>query len=268
MSEVRFDACGVIEDLRRRQSPYWGVHAARYRFAKPHVAGARVLDIACGTGYGLPVLQTNAYSVVGVDVDFDAAQKARAEIGQGPEVVLVADGYCLPFQDGSFNVVTSFETLEHLEERGQFVGELRRVLASKGLCIISTPNANYTRPVNGRPLNPHHVFEYKPEELTAELQKHFSDVRLFGQVLDSRFAISPFLEEQQRLPYTPRALTRLLLWRVINKLPMAVRDHLSYAIWGHPLFPGDSDYDFTPDRVEDAIVLVALCSGSPVNCTT
>ena len=261
MSVPRFDASELAQSLRG-QSPWWGIHAARYRFAAPHVAGCSVLDIACGTGYGLPVLQARARCVVGADVDFEAARKARAEIGNGPEYIVVADGGRLPFADESFDVITSFETLEHLEMRPQFIAELGRVLTNEGLCIISTPNANYTQPVEAVPRNPHHVFEYTPPELLTELGKHFRNIELLGQVLDSRFVMSPFLDDQDRMPRTVRAQTRLLLWRVINKMPAVVRDHLSQAVWGHPLFPGDTDYRFDSARVDDAPVLVALCRGT------
>ena len=144
---------GTTRDHRR--DAWWGVHAARYNFAVPFVKERRVLDIACGTGYGLPVLHRVASAVVGVDVEFLAARKAR---GDGQERALVADGCRLPFEDGSFDVATSFETLEHIQQRSTFVSELRRVLARDGLLILSTPNANHTRPVDGKPHNPYHVF--------------------------------------------------------------------------------------------------------------
>jgi SAM-dependent methyltransferase len=243
----------------RRKSPWWGIHAARYQFAVQHVGGARVLDIACGTGYGLPVLQTRALQVVGADLDIRAARKARAAIGNGREAVVVADGCHLAFGDATFDVITSFETLEHLELRSQFLAELRRVLTPDGLCIISTPNANYTLPINGKPRNPHHLHEYTPEELLAELRKHFASFVLLGQVIDSRFVISPFWDDQQQLPRNPKVQARLLLWRVLNKLPASLRDRLSYALWGHPLFPGEADYEFSEETVKTAPVLIAIC---------
>lgn len=265
MSEVRFDASKAALSSLRNQSPYWGVHAARYQFAKPHVGGSLVLDIACGTGYGLPILKTRARSVVGVDVDLEAVRKARMAIGTGPENLITADGCRLPFGDATFDVITSFETLEHLHTRREFVAELGRVLRPEGLCIISTPNANYTRPENGKPRNPHHIFEYTPKELTAELGERFAHIQLLGQTLDSRYVMSPFLEDQQRMPRTPLALTRLGLWRVINKMPIGIRDYLSNALWGHPLFPGDEDYRFSTLTVPEAPVLVALCRNSLVS---
>ena len=259
MSEVRFDASKAAPELLRRQSPYWGVHVARYQFAKAHVSHSLVLDIACGTGYGLPILLTKARSVVGVDLDLEAIEKARSSVGKAHVQLVAADGCCLPFPDATFDAITSFETLEHLETRREFLAELRRVLKPAGLCIVSTPNAHYTRPQNGIPRNPHHVFEYTPRELTEELERHFTKVELAGQTLDSRFVMSPFQDDQERLPRTPLALTRIALWRVINKMPIGLRDHLSNALWGHPLYPGDEDYRFSALTVPEAPVLVALC---------
>jgi SAM-dependent methyltransferase len=259
MSEIRFDASGDSPARLKRVSPWWGVHAARYEFAAPYVPGCHVLDIACGTGYGMPILGGRARRVVGVDMDLRAVRTARAQVGDRPGTVVAADGGRLPFHDGAFDVVTSFETLEHLTERGAFLAELRRVLGRTGLGIISTPNANYTRPVNGKPRNPHHVFEYTPAELRAELQKHFGSVELLGQMLHPRFTISPFVDDHRRMPRTVGPQTRLFLWRVMNKLPAALRDTLSQGLWGHAWFPDVGDYCFGPGTVEEAPDLVALC---------
>ena len=245
----------------RGRSPWWGVHVARYRFALPHVKeGCRLLDIACGTGYGLAMLRARAHSAVGADIDWQTARQALDELRGGrPAAVVLADGRRLPFRDASFDLITSFETIEHMEERGRFVAELRRALAPDGLCIISTPNANYTRPVDGRPVNPHHVYEYRPEELLEELRPHFGEVELLGQTLDARFRMSPFLDDQVRLPRDLGTRAQLLLWRVLNRLPPAVHDPVSRLAWGHPLIPQETDYVFDRASVEGAPVLVALC---------
>jgi SAM-dependent methyltransferase len=260
MSQIRFDASAIPKSVRRNQSPYWGEHTARYLFAAPFVTGRNILDIACGTGYGLAELQRNSRYVVGADLDFEAVDKARTELDpRGTSLVLVADGCDLPFNDGSFEAITSFETLEHLENRNEFLRELRRVLAPTGICIISTPNAIFTQPMNGKPRNPHHVYEYSPTELTAELSNHFDKVELFGQHLSPRFAIPPFWDDQQRLPRDLKTQSGLLLWRIINKLPIKMRDTLSSSFWGHSFYPTESDYQFDRSNVECSRVLVALC---------
>lgn len=242
----------------RPSNAWWAVHTARYLFATQHVAGRRTLDIACGTGYGLPILRAGTRRIVGADLDRRALNKAQAEPGQSPWTLVSSDGKRLPFSDGSFDAVTSFETIEHLKERDLFLAELRRVLAPGGILILSTPNANHTEPVNGKPRNPYHVYEYTPEELRATLEGHFEEVTLLGQVLDPRFVLSPFWDDQQRLPRTLRAQARLRLWRLLNKLPADLRDAVSRLVWGHPLLPTERDYRFLLESVAEAPVLVAL----------
>ena len=243
-------------------SPWWGIHLARYRFATSHVEGRRVLDVACGSGYGLAVLlKARARWVAGVDLNLGAARKVQAELRGGPGQVIVADGCELPFADESFEVITSFETLEHLVCRKEFLAEMRRVLITEGLCILSTPNANHTLPVNGKPRNPYHVYEYTPQELLVELSNYFACVIILGQILDPRFLISPFQDEQERLSKYPRMRALVLFWRVLNKLPFAVRDRISLILWGHPFLPSETDYWFSDLALEEAPVLVALCHG-------
>ncbi len=262
MSQVRLDASCVPTSVRRNQTPYWGEHTARYGFAVQYVSGLRVLDIACGTGYGLSILGESTSFLVGADLDFEAIKKARSEISNDTTAAMVADCCRLPFANETFEAVTSFETLEHLEFRSQFLSELRRVLTPSGVCIISTPNANYTQPVNGRPRNPFHVFEYSPEEFTSELEEHFGYIKLFGQNLNPRFVISPFWEDQEKLVVTPKNFLTLLVWRVLNKLPFKLRDELSNTLWGHTLYPDMQDYQFETTAVQSARVLLAVCSSS------
>ena len=256
MAVERLDAPAGEHDPQP-DTAWWGVHAARYGFATDYVTGHRVLDMACGTGYGMRILSSSARTVLGADVDFTAARAAR---DAGP--IVVADGKALPFRTSGFDVVTTFETLEHLEHRREFLAELKRVLVPGGGLVLSTPNARYTRPVDGRPKNPYHVFEYTPEELGAEVSDYFEDVRMLGQQISDRFRISPFWDDQERMPRTPTARARLLLWRILNRLPARPRDFASRAIWGHSLYPGAEDYTFTTEAVPTAPVLVVVARNS------
>src|SRR2546421_9141968 len=87
-------------------SPWYVVHMARYLFAQTRIAGGLTLDIACGTGYGLPVLQERALKVVGVELDERAAREAKECVEGSPAAVLRADGYQLPFADETFDRIT------------------------------------------------------------------------------------------------------------------------------------------------------------------
>ncbi|MBZ5559460.1 MAG: methyltransferase domain-containing protein [Acidobacteriia bacterium] len=253
----------AIDPATRRESPWWGVHASRYLFARPFVEERRMLDVACGTGYGLALLAGVARAVVGADADFDALKTALASDGPGGRAKVVRSDACrLPFADGAWDVVTSFETIEHLRDRAGFVREIRRVLAPSGVCVMSTPNANHTQPVDGVPRNPFHVHEYTPAEFTSELGHQFADVEMLGQTLSPRFVVSPFWDDQQRMPRTLGPQAKLMTWRVLNRTPGAVRDLLSRALWGHPLIPSERDYQFSASGVDEAPVLVAICRGA------
>lgn len=245
----------------RTASPWWGIHAARYRFALKHIGGATLLDVACGTGYGLPILLNAVQYAVGVDLDCGALKSARTELQWLRGSVVSADGCLLPFGDRTFDAITSFETIEHLENGRAFVAELARVLAPGGTCIVSTPNANYTRPQNGKPRNPYHVHEYSPSEFLALLAGYFTSIRLVGQRLSPAFIIAPFWEDQERI-HTTRELIGLAIWRFLNRMPHHTRESLSRLLWGHPFTPSDGDYEFLQSVAEHAPTQLAICKKS------
>ena len=252
----RFQGANVVD--AGWLSPYWGEHAARYVYAMPFVENKTVLDIACGTGYGIGLLRSKAKFVAGVDIDTAAAQEAKLECGDNASVLL-GNGLGLPFHDAGFDVITSFETLEHLHERNQFLAELRRVLRPGGMLVLSTPNANYTQPLNGKPANQFHIHEYTPEELKTEIQTQFKVEKFLGQTLDEKIKISPFFEGQRRLSKDAATQAKLVGWKIFNKIPVPVRERLSDSIWGKPFYPTEIDYNFSEETVAQAPTLVAVC---------
>lgn len=256
MSEPRLDP---NHHEQRVGSPWWSVHSARYRFARDYVSGKRVLDIACGTGYGAAMISETAAGVIGVDIDLESAQKAKLELKSDRTGVAVANGCALPFADESFDVVTSFETVEHLEARPRFLAELGRVLKSNGVLVLSTPNAHYTLPIAGKPRNPYHVHEYTPQELQKELSAYFAELDLLGQALTPTFQISPFWDDQERMPKTVRMYLRRLIWRVLYRLPVKMADPISSVLWGHRLLPRPEDFVFKREMLNEAPVTVAIC---------
>jgi hypothetical protein len=115
----------------------------------------------------------------------------------------------------------------------------------------------HTRPVNGKPQNPFHCYEYTPEGLRAELLPCFASTRLFGQSLDRRFLVPPFWDEQERLARGGRRIA-VLLWRALHKLPRPWGDLGSNLLWGHSLVPAVEDYRFEERDLASAPALIAL----------
>jgi len=155
-------------------------HMNRYRFAARLAEGRRVLDIACGTGYGAEMLAARAASVVGVDISEEAVAYCRATCRADNLRFLTGSVEDIPLDDGSVDMVVSFETLEHVGEAAQrrFMEEVRRVLAPDGLLLISTPNqAVYDE----RGDNEFHVHELSGEEFDRLLGASFKNVARLGQ---------------------------------------------------------------------------------------
>src|SRR5262252_5618642 len=93
----------------------WYEHWHRYQFASAVASGRRVLDAACGEGYGSALLARTAQSVVGLDIDAAAVQHARARYGKQSNLRFEqGDAIALPAFASPFDLIVSFETLEHV----------------------------------------------------------------------------------------------------------------------------------------------------------
>ena len=161
-------------------------HLTRYLLAAQLAPGRRVLDIACGEGYGTAMLdEAGATGAVGVDVDEPTVAAARERYSCD---FRCADIATLPFEDASFDLVVSFETIEHVADAEAALSELARVLAPEGLLVISTPN-KHEYLVD----NEFHTREFSHEEFAALLSRRFDDVRLLYQ---HNWLMSAILEEE------------------------------------------------------------------------
>ncbi len=154
-------------------------HLGRYRWAAGVTAGRDVLDAGCGEGYGCRLLAElgDARRCVGIDVDEHTVAAARSRYGTLETVEFEAgDVTSLPFDDASFDVVTCFETIEHVEAQQRAVAELARVLRPGGVLLISSPNRGVYPPGN-----PFHERELEAHEFGALLGASFAHVQLLRQ---------------------------------------------------------------------------------------
>ena len=157
-------------------------HLSRYHSVVDIIKGKNVLDLACGEGYGSFIMAGKAKSVLGIDIDQEAINQARQIYKKENLIFQQGSAEQIPVDDNQFDVVVSFETIEHIPETIQkkFLQEARRVLRPDGILVISTPDkALYSDERNYH--NKFHIKEFYYDEFQSFLQSTFSQVEILRQ---------------------------------------------------------------------------------------
>ena len=200
-------------------------HLTRYALAAQLAPGKRVLDAASGEGYGTALLTAaGARSAMGVDIDEQTVAHARARHSAEFEV---ADVVSLPFPDGSFDLVVSFETIEHVLDPERALNELRRVLAGGGLLLISTPNKHEYLVENE-----FHEREFTHEGFLALLSQRFTRVEA---LLQHNWMLSAVLRAELAGDATGERWHRLAMAKVVGIKPG--RELYTIALCGEGRMP-------------------------------
>jgi len=173
-------------------------HLERYRFAQKLLSpGMKVLDIACGTGYGSAMLHQKGCEVIGADLDRALIKEAKNKWRNNH--FQTADVLDLPFDNDQFDALVSFETIEHVVDGDRFLLEMSRVLKPGGLFICSTPNITYTAHPE------YHLKEYRPDDFFRLVEGRFGHIEKYGQYFRPRDRALDLLKRN-----APERLTRLL----------------------------------------------------------
>ena len=178
-------------------------HYHRYLFSRGFCRDRDVLDVASGEGYGAAQLAQVARQVVGIEYAGTTVRNSAANFPRSNLRFVQADARSLPLSAASFDIVTSFETIEHFDRQDSFVAEVRRVLRPDGCFIVSTPDRDIYSPP-GAPPNPFHVREFDRAEFLDLLHRHFRYVSLVRQrpmlvsalIPEEPAAISPLVFER------------------------------------------------------------------------
>ena len=140
--------------------------------------GIRVIDMACGEGYGSDVLARSAASVVGVDANPEAHEHARLRYRRSN--LRFARELVETFSEPA-DAVVFLQTIEHLKDPGAALEHFRSLVGERGTVYVSTPNVLTLAPKGAsRSDNPWHVHEYRAEEFAELCRAHFAAVEMFG----------------------------------------------------------------------------------------
>jgi 2-polyprenyl-3-methyl-5-hydroxy-6-metoxy-1,4-benzoquinol methylase len=220
---------------------YWyRRHLVVYEWIAQRVAGARVLDLACGEGYGSSVLARSASEVVGVDANPEAHEHARLRYthpGLKFERGLV-EGFGQP---GTFDAVVFLQTIEHVADPLAALEHIRSLLVPGGVTYVSTPNVLTLAPGAEKSHNPWHVREYRVAEFDELCASAFGSVQMLG------------VHHARKLRAHAVALT--LGWDRVHRflrITSPFYDRFTPAI-------ASSDFELRSDALEQALDFLAVC---------
>ncbi|MDD3323424.1 MAG: methyltransferase domain-containing protein [Paludibacter sp.] len=151
------------------------MHIATYQFAEKFITGKRILDYGCGSGYGSYSLSLLAEHVKAVDISDEAIEFARNKYeATNIEFCLISE-----LNDEKFDVITSFQVIEHVPNGKEYIKKLKGLLKPNGYLLISTPDKrNRLYDLIQRPWNIYHLIEYSELDLRRLLSKQFNTVNI------------------------------------------------------------------------------------------
>jgi 2-polyprenyl-3-methyl-5-hydroxy-6-metoxy-1,4-benzoquinol methylase len=221
---------------------YWfRRHLAVYEWIGARITGKRVIDMACGEGYGSEVLSRAAASVVGVEANPEAFEHARLRY---PRQNLSFERGVVETHGvhGEYDAVVFLQTIEHVHDAAAVLEHFRELLSPGGVAYVSTPNVlTLAPPGREKSDNPWHIREYRAEEFAALCRSVFDPVEILGL----------FHARKLRL----HELALRLGWDTVHarlRLTSAFYDWFTPAI-------ATSDFALRPSGLERALDFLAVC---------
>jgi 2-polyprenyl-3-methyl-5-hydroxy-6-metoxy-1,4-benzoquinol methylase len=223
---------------------YWyRRHLVVYEWIAARVQGKRVIDLACGEGYGSHVLAQSAASVVGVDANPEAHEHAAARY-TGANISFARE--LIETFEADADAVVFLQTIEHVQDPGSILQHCKKLVAGSAdpVVYVTTPNLLTLAPEGAeKSENPWHVKEYRAAEFAALCGEHFSSVEMLGLYHARKLALHEF------------AISNLRWDDVHKRLGLTKR----FYDWFTPAIAA-SDFTLTADRdLDGALDFLAIC---------
>jgi SAM-dependent methyltransferase len=205
-------------------------HLERYKYASSLVKNKTVLDIASGCGYGTRYLYDigSAKRVMGVDLSSDSIRYAAFKYATENVEFICANATEITL-DNKFDVIVSFETIEHLDDVQGYLKRVYEQLDDNGMFVVSTPICRRT---NNSPTNPYHKIEWCYDD--------------FIKLISPRFIVDETFLQSHVVLNKNYGFFHTLAWRIsrifrikLNNIP---KRHVSYGVG---LKKAESDFDFS-----------------------
>ncbi len=225
-------------------------HMDRYKLAQRLItSGMEVLDAACGTGYGTEMLASVGANVYGVEISEHALAWAKEH--QRAKNIKFIQGDLnipLPFDDSMFDVIVSFETLEHVGNQENMLSEFKRVLKKGGILILSSPDREVITE-KAHAVNEFHINELSKSEFLQKLTSRFELRELYGQ---TRYV--PLSWGKKMVKRVAKLDIFKIRRKIVGALGLKYKIHKALAPFANPAIES-----VTPSEPNDFFVLIAVC---------
>lgn len=201
------------------------MHRVAYEEAAKFATHKTVLDLGCNNGYGTAILGRDSARTVGVDVSPQSVEAAQRNNAAENIEYRVVDGFELPFEDGTFDLVVSFQVIEHIFDCSAYLANIRRVLKPGGTAIFTTPNAPIRLDPGMKPWNEFHVREFSATELRELLASRFTPVVVKGLFAEQALYDAEFrrVQRSKMNAQLKERLQRQMSWKIKRKVIDAVK---------------------------------------------
>ena len=132
----------------------------------------KILDIGCGTGSFLEIMQTAGWETVGLEPDTDARKLTAAK-----HIEWFEPNHLFNFPEKQFDVITLWHVLEHVHDLHNYIIQIKKLLKKNGLLVIAVPNYTSTDATHYDAFwaaydVPRHLYHFSPNAMKILLEKH------------------------------------------------------------------------------------------------
>lgn len=230
-------------------------HLNRYYFVVNQVelTGKTVLDIASGEGYGTNILSQFASNVIGVDISYEAVEYAKKKYRAENLNFIQGDATKIPLENNSVDVVVSFETIEHHDKHTEMMIEIKRILKTNGLVIISSPDKYFYSDVPNYK-NEFHIKELYYEEFKNLIKNYFKYTLFYSQniFIGSIIALDENIHDY-KVPIIIDREGHSAEFSPVYNIAIG-SDNVDFMPKNQLVLYKDSDKIITPEDIQNAIV--------------
>ena len=181
-------------------------HKFAYENALKYIKSTdRILEIGCGDGYGANILSQSQANITAIDIDIASIELAKEKYTAKNVHFESFDGINLKYPDHSFDMVVSFQVIEHVNDVALYLNNIKRVLKPNGKLLITTPSRTYRLAPGQKPWNKFHLREYDANTLKNDVEGIFPDAQILSITAKPEpYAIEFYRQQEARSDYDPK----------------------------------------------------------------